>query len=294
MHHRTTRTLCLAWLIAFAGCASDTHDDTPPEPTPIVGPLGANFDAKSTGTISGAAIWQGDIPKAEEHLTRRLAFNPEMHTYPMRWSTPHVPKVDVKSNGIENAVVFLRHVDLSLSKPWDHAPARIEIDDRQLVIAQGKQLSGVGFVRPGESVEMVNIDTKYHNLKAGGAAFFGIPMYTQNAPHRRTFTQPGVVDLRCAAGYYWLHAHLFVVEHPYYVRTDSSGRFELNQVPPGDYELVCWLPSWHTERAERCPETGIVIRYAWKPPVEQTQRIRVHANQSANVDFRWENSHFAK
>ena len=31
-----------------------------------------------------------------------------------------------------------------------------------------------------------------------------------------------------------------MVPHPYYAVTDESGRFELTDVPPGQYEIVAW------------------------------------------------------
>ena len=294
MSHLRILFFGFAWLLAFAGCVTETLDNTPPVPTPSTSQMGADFDSKSVTTIHGRAIWHGDVPKAEEQVTRRIAFNHRMHLHPARWTTRHVPKVDAASNGIENAVVYLRTIDSRRAKPWDHEPVRIEIDDHRLAIHQGKRESGVGFVRLGETLDIVNIDTKYHNLRAGGAAFFGLPMFKPDVVHQKTFTQAGLVDLRCTAGYYWLHAHLFVVEHPYYVQTDSTGRFELSKVPPGEYDAVCWLPSWHVEREERCPATGIIARIAWKPPVEHVQRIRVAAGESVTVDFRWDVVQFGK
>lgn len=41
-----------------------------------------------------------------------------------------------------------------------------------------------------------------------------------------------------------MNAELMVVPHPNYVVTDESGRFELNDVPPGSYEIVAWHEGW--------------------------------------------------
>ena len=35
---------------------------------------------------------------------------------------------------------------------------------------------------------------------------------------------------------------LYVVKNPYYAIADESGNFEIDQVPPGDYNLVAWHP----------------------------------------------------
>ncbi len=47
-----------------------------------------------------------------------------------------------------------------------------------------------------------------------------------------------------------MNAEMMVVSHPYYAVTDQDGRFELTDVPPGDYEVVAWHEGWHV-RVER-------------------------------------------
>jgi hypothetical protein len=149
------------------------------------------------------------------------------------------------------------------------------------------QHTSVGFVRRGNTIEIVNRDTEYHNLHARGAAFFAMPLLEANQVHERRLSQTGIVDLTCAAGYYWLHAHLFVTEHPYYARTDADGQFTFEQVPAGPCEIVCWLPNWHVLRKEVDPETGITARVAWAPPREQTQKIHVAAGQRGEITYAW-------
>src|SRR5947209_11989917 len=60
----------------------------------------------------------------------------------------------------------------------------------------------------------------------------------------------GLVDLKCNGGHVWMNAELMVVPHPYYVVTDESGRFELNNVPRGSYEIVAWHEGWGVVRQE--------------------------------------------
>ena len=38
--------------------------------------------------------------------------------------------------------------------------------------------------------------------------------------------------------------------HPYYTVTDESGRFQLTDVPPGEYEIVAWHEGWKVLRQE--------------------------------------------
>ena len=71
-------------------------------------------------------------------------------------------------------------------------------------------------------------------------------------------------------------------------RTDAEGRFVLPQVPPGRYEIVCWLPNWHVDHFENDPELFIYegpARLAFRPAVEKRQKVVVIANQSVDVSF---------
>jgi hypothetical protein len=281
MHGR----ICLLMMLWIAGC-TDVPLEPVREPNTPKAPLRTAFDASTTGTIHGQVCWDGEVPTAKEYTAIAHSTNPYLFKSPARFTLPHYPKVST-NQGIEHAVVFLRSVDAERSKPWDHAPLRVEFKQRQLAILQGERRASVGFVQPGGVMEMVNRDAEYHHLSTRGAAFFADPLIIKDRVNRRTLAKPGIVDLSSGNGYYWLHAHLFVTEHPYYACTDANGQFRLDQVPAGTHELVCWMPSWHVKRKERDPESGTVTRVVWAPPVEQTRTIEVQAGQQAEVEYRW-------
>jgi hypothetical protein len=192
------------------------------------------------------------------------------------------------------AVVFLRGIDPHAAKPWDHPGVRIEFKDRQLIVHQGKHISSVGFVPVGGEIAFVNSDADYQLLRARGAAFFAAPLQVLDHPSQRTLSKAGMVELTSGAGYYWLRGHLFVAEHPYYTRTDADGRFSLEQVPDGTYELICWMPSWVVTHREYDPEAGIMVRYIWAEPKEQVQAVTVRAGGAVEAEYRWDNKLFAE
>ncbi len=285
MHGRIS-IIGFAFLALLSSC-SDLPQPPRDEKEEPAETLAESFDPAATGTIRGQVVWDGEIPLAEEFVVRTNAFNPHMHRKPAHFVTPHLPKVQPYKQGVANAVVYLRNIDPRRSKAWDQPPARIAFHDRQLLVEQGNQRTPVGFVRRGSSIEIVNRDTEYHNLHARGAAFFALPLIETKRTHERKLTQAGVVELSCAAGYFWLHAHLFVAEHPYYARSDGEGRFTFEQVPTGTYEMICWLPSWQVLRKEIDPETAIIARWAWAAPKEQTATVRVGAGKSSETTYRW-------
>jgi hypothetical protein len=133
---------------------------------------------------------------------------------------------------------------------------------------------------------MVSEDPFFHSLHADGAAFFTLAFPDPGRPRVRLLQDKGRVELTSAAGFFWMRGHLFVDDHPYYTRTDSAGEFVLPGVPPGNYEVVCWLPNWRVQRSERDPESGQVARIFFNPPLEQIRSLTLPPAGSVEVILR--------
>jgi hypothetical protein len=238
------------------------------------------FDASATATITGKVTWNGEVPIVDPFVAPVSA-----DTEWLRWPNPNAPVVDSRSKGVGNAVVFLRDVDPEKAKPWDLAPVCVEQRDYQLHIVQGGMDGSLGFVRRGDAVEIVSRQNAFHSLRAGGAAFFTLAFPDPDDPLSRRLNENGVVELSSAAEYFWMRAYLFVDEHPYYCRTDAEGRFKLEQVPAGNYELVCWLPNWHEHSHDRDPETTRFSRWYFAAPLEMTQPVSVRSGVTCNIGY---------
>ena len=85
-----------------------------------------------------------------------------------------------------------------------------------------------------------------------------------------------------------MSAEMMVVTHPYYAVTDESGRFELTDVPPGQYQIVAWHEGWGvvsretifdvlTERKTQRPVFG--EPRTWEKPVE------ARSNETTTINF---------
>jgi hypothetical protein len=281
MHGR--KMLCFFFpLILLCGC-----NDARPQGTQTSSSteIAASFRADETGAIEGRVTWDGPIPDVpvfkihgnhndgKEHLTNLVRKN------------PNDPVIDPATKGVNQAVVFLRGIDPAKAKPWDHLPIVIDQSDLDLAILQGNERVHAGFVRRGDEISAISRDKFYHALRASGAAFFTLPFMDANKTTKRRLEKNGLVELSSGAGYYWMRGYLFVADHPYLTRTDKEGRFKLTQVPAGKYQLVCWLPNWKIARHDRDPETALVTRVYFEPPLEQESEVEVARKGTMMADF---------
>ncbi|MCI0377411.1 MAG: hypothetical protein L0215_07385 [Gemmataceae bacterium] len=262
-------------------------------PAPLaVAELGAPFDEKNTRTIQGSVTWQGPLPKVSPLKVFGVvgiqsdAFG--------EWPNPRAPRIGHDDRGVADSIVFLRKVDLARSRPWNHGPITVELHDRQLRILQDGQSVHAGFARRGDSVALVSRDEDCHVLHGRGAAFFALPFADVDRPTRYALKQDGVVELSNGIGFFWMSGFLFVAEHPYYARTGVDGRFSLEKVAAGEYELVCWHANWHVAHVRREQDTGIVNQLQYRPPVEQTRSIVVGAGATCEVQLSWSEGDFKR
>ena len=100
-------------------------------------------------------------------------------------------------------------------------------------------------IEVGTKVQFPNLDDQYHNIFSySPAKRFDLGRYR---PEERPipsvmFDKPGLVTLRCD-----IHEHMrgliLVLNTPYFVMTDTAGRFRLDKLPAGHYTLKAWIDS---------------------------------------------------
>jgi hypothetical protein len=268
----------------IGGCGEDIPQPEPsheaPQPTAL-----SRFDPTTAGVIHGQIVWQGDIPVVPPLLIRANPIGGDALAKRQVQPNANAPVIDPRTLGVGNAVVFLRGVDAAKTEPWTLPPVRVEQRGLRFHVHQGDFDSPYGFVRRGDFIEMVSRDPYFHALHVGGANFFTLMFPDPDRPLSRPLKENGVVELTSAAAYYWMRAYLFVDDHPYYARTDSEGGFALEQVPPGRYELVCWMPNWQEARHERDPESGLITRLFFQPPVTLVETVELGKQESKEVRF---------
>ncbi|HZU38913.1 MAG TPA: hypothetical protein VFA18_23500 [Gemmataceae bacterium] len=282
---RTGQQRCLLiLLICVIGCdAAPAERPVRPIAAPV--PIGNAFDPATVGGIHGSVCWQGDIPSAPPFRAAGYITNGQLIAAPIVRDNPNLPRIDPRTHAVQGAMVCLRGIDPARSHRWDLPPVQIELRDLRLHVHQGEVDSPFGFVRQGDRVTMVSHDRAYHMLWLRGAAFFSLPFPDPDQALERPLDKLGLVELSSGAGYPWMRGYLFVTDHPYWTRTDEKGLFRLEHVPPGRYRVVCWMPNWKVVANARDPESALVLRVTFGPPVETMGEVEVWAGKATDAQL---------
>jgi hypothetical protein len=284
---RLLRLGCCPALVALA-MLSGCDDIAPPPEKPAEPPIetGRDFNPATAGAIRGQVVWEGAIPEVPSYRAPVSPAGEQRGGLRYHWPNPNAPKIDPRTKAMTGAVVFLRGVDPLKARPWDHPPVRVELRDYQIHVCQGEKDSSYGFVRRGDVITMVSVQDLFHSLQLRGAAFLARTFADRDQPCTQRLERAGVVEMMSGSGYFWMRGRLFVDDQPYYTHTDAEGRFLLPQVPPGRYELVCWLPDWHEARRELDADTALICRLTFRPAVEIVHTIRLDPCQTQTVAVR--------
>jgi plastocyanin len=92
----------------------------------------------------------------------------------------------------------------------------------------------------GTTVDFPNGDRIFHNVfSLSKPAPFDLGRYAAGRSKSVRFDRPGIVRVFCE-----IHSHMsafiLVFGHPFFTTTDAEGRFRLDNVPAGTYNLVAW------------------------------------------------------
>ena len=95
----------------------------------------------------------------------------------------------------------------------------------------------------GTTVDFPNSDLTYHNVfSLSKPKPFDLGRYAAGRSKSVRFDRPGIVRVFCD-----IHSHMsafiLVFSHRYFAVTDDEGRYRLENVPPGAYNVIAWNES---------------------------------------------------
>lgn len=94
----------------------------------------------------------------------------------------------------------------------------------------------------GSVVDFPNMDDTYHNVFSySKAKRFDLGRYRKNEkPVTVVFDKPGVVTIHCDI-HDSMRGTVLVLDTPFFQKTDTAGRYRLENLPVGNYVLKAWV-----------------------------------------------------
>ena len=188
------------------------------------------------GTLTGTVVFAGtqvppaaplNVDRDQEHC---LAKGP---LHDQTWI------VNPKNKGLKNVVVFLRpkkgemlpiHPDLKTPKP-----EKVVLDQPMCLY-----VPHILVMRADQILHAKNPAPVAHNVSIQGFKNSeNVQLPPNSAKDLKVFAEPNPIALSCTQ-HPWMKTHMWVFDHPYFAVTDANGKFEIQNVPAGEYNVVVW------------------------------------------------------
>jgi plastocyanin len=135
--------------------------------------------------------------------------------------------------GYRRAVVYL---EIAPRGAFEDRDIRATLDQRN-----ERFVPHVVAITVGGTVDFPNNDRTYHNVfSLSKTKRFDLGRYAAGRSKSVRFDRPGVVRVFCDIHSH-MNAFILVFAHRFFGVTDSTGRYEIEGVPPGSYTLAAWF-----------------------------------------------------
>jgi uncharacterized protein (DUF2141 family) len=94
----------------------------------------------------------------------------------------------------------------------------------------------------GQDLLIKNSDATLHNIhglpKVNSEFNFAMPKVVKEKALKIAKAENSI-KIKCDV-HSWMKAYVSVFDHPYFAVTDDSGHYQIDNIPPGDYEVIAW------------------------------------------------------
>jgi plastocyanin len=186
-----------------------------------------------------------------------------------------------ENRGMQNVAVFLENIEKGRAPQgrYVNIVEKCRFKPRVMPVVKGTLL---GFRHN---------DFILHNLHAflmeNNATLFniGLPIHRWQQVVGQTIRRTGLFKLQCD-----IHAHMngliLSLEHDYFAVTDSEGRFEIEEIPPGKYRLAALQAGYRIQAWQAAEEGG--RRPIYEAPHRITREVEVTADGEIHVNFEFD------
>jgi len=235
------RLTSTALLVAFVACADEvvdttataaepaaTTNETPaPETSAPAAPV-----ADDAGGVRGVVTFDGEVPAPTEPDLSADPFCEKHDEAPREIQTVVVGEGD----GLKDVFVYV--TEDSVPDGRYRAPKEAVLLD-QIGCSYTPHVFGV---MKRQDILIRNSDDTLHNIHAmpdeNKEFNVGMPILGQEI--KKDFKRPEMaIKIKCDV-HPWMLAWCFSMEHPFFGVTDESGKFSIDGLPDGEYELTAW------------------------------------------------------
>lgn len=231
----------LVFKLNRAAKEEDAHEDVPPKEPRSAGDGHARHDATArpaTGTLTGRIVFDGPQPEPRFHdifapRTQRAASAGVEANRIGR--VPDESLVIGKGNGLANAFVYLVANDNSPAWAADATPGPVtlrmqdnRIEPRAIALAPNHRLVVHNASEEWHDAHLMGFRNTWHVLLSPGSR--------REFPLRAEMLPVYVVS-GCSP---WMKANLLPHENDLFAVTASDGRFQIDNIPPGEWEIRFW------------------------------------------------------
>ena len=239
-------------LVLTVACGGGGETEAPDESAE---PAAAPVDDANAGNITGTVMLEGTPPEAD---TIRMNSDPACSEKTGNATLTEYYVVG-EDGSLANVFVYVKGEGLD-DRSFPVPSNAVDLDQN------GCQYSPHVFgIQVGQTLTVRNSDNTLHNIHATPStnAEFNTGQPIQGMTFDREFDEVEVmVPFKCDV-HSWMNAYVGVLDHPYFGVSGSGGVFEINTLPPGEYEIEAWHEILGT----------------------QTQTITVGENETVEVSF---------
>jgi len=199
------------------------------------------------GTISGRVTYEGTPPPPE-----KIANNQDPATC---GTSREIDEWQVSSSGgVKDAVVYL--VDIKSGKKMDF-PEKPVLDQKGCRYEPHMQIIG-----KNADLQVKNSDPILHNIHSyqEGRTILNIAEPKQGMVVEKKMKKAGGESLKCDV-HNFMRGGIFVAENPYAAVTNSDGKYELKDVPPGTYQIATFHEVAGTKTGTVTVAAGAKVTY---------------------------------
>ncbi|KAF0246747.1 MAG: hypothetical protein FD180_418 [Planctomycetota bacterium] len=188
------------------------------------------IDAGTAGSISGAVKFEGTPPTERVNSAEADAYCHGKHPDGIKSES----SVIGAGGELANVFVWIKK-GITGKFPLPSEPVTL----RQTGCRYEPHVLGL---RNGQELLIRNEDETMHNvhsLPKANEEFNFAQTKKGDEAKKKLSAQEVMVKFKCDA-HGWMSAWVGVVNHPYFAVTGADGKFELKNVPPGEYEVEAW------------------------------------------------------